>query len=735
MSVAVKFDIARPRITRAVLSASVDGRSWDGTQGDGNVVVDPITLTAFLKPYQMRDDWETTFTGAYARLSRASYVKSDLVTALPDSEWAENNRRGTTAGDIYLESRGVNYAVFTSATYAANRGFFLSFYVPEGSGLGKVALECGWGTPGAADTVSLRILGGGRVQVYKGTAMVGTGSISGAAQEVKRYSQVGVSGAQAVPSSDVVGRVVNLYLIPCRGRELLILSATGDGFSHVFTDLDPDSVSEITTDGAHFWWQVAQGKASVQCAPLTYPTSGWIASLPIFLRLAPPALSVFAVSDFWDLPGYGTGADNTPSLRETDGVTAYTPDGIIDTITIRCDLEGDGTNTPFVYSVDYVLPPVTANTSGAEMTDIADNVQRLSLSIPEDPGGARVSVSAKDPASLVIAYPTRTANRPVQVELGGVTFFTGSSGRARYGASKSSETETLSWELRDLWTQVETARYEEPHPAFDGFLLHDAIGQLLQDAGIPSGEWDIETSAFTLPLSPRASQGEWAYRPEAMDTVADWLLRFHRTFAPNWHMYFYPTLSGPMFRFRPESSLSATPKATLYMDREEDWDRLATTAFSEETYPAEASRLSVIGYDPATKTVLRDRRAYSSLEDPTLLPSLRPAGWVGEITPVGVIEPRLVRADAVTQAADQLEERLTGELRIAQIRTRRVLTDTNGLMLYKGDVIRVYPGAIAYHEGGDYRITALQSSIVREATDAKSSPTVYTARRIGDLPA
>jgi hypothetical protein len=732
MSVAVKFDISRPRVTRGLLAASVDGRSWDGTLGDGNCIVDPITSTLLLRPYQLRDDWETTYSGSYARLSRASYVKSDLTTPLPASEWAENNRRGN--GDIYLESRGVNYAVFTSATYAANRGFFLSFYVPEGSGLGKNAIECGWGTPGDPDTVSLRILGGGRVQVYKGAAMVGTGSISGAAQEVKRYSQIGPAGAEGTPNGDVVGRVVNLYLIPCRKRELLVLSATGDGFSHVFADLDPDTVNDITAPLSHFWWQVAQGKASVQCAPLTYPTAGWIASLPLFLRLPPPTGATFVVADFWDIPVSGSSAMSAPSLREIDGTTAYTPDGVIDTITIRCDLTGSGTETPFVYDVDYVLPPETADTNAVEMADIAGNVQRLSLNVPEDPGGVRLTVSAKDPASMPIAYPTRTGNRPMQAELDGVTFFTGNTGKPEYGAGKSASAETLNWEVRDLWSQLETARYEESRPAFDGFPLHEVFAELLQDAGIPMAEWDIETSAFNLPLSPAASKGEWAYRPEALDTVADWILRIARTFAPTWYIGFYPTLTGPMFRARSESTLSATPKATLYMDREEDGDKTAILGFREDCYPAETTRLSVVGYDPTTKTVLRDRRIYSILEDPTLLPSLRPAGWVGEITPVGVVEPRLVTAASVSHAADQLEERLTSELRVAQIKTRQLLRDGDGLILYRGDVIRVYPGAIASHEGGDYRIQSLQSSINKSAPDARSSPTTYTAKRIGDLP-
>lgn len=735
MSIAVKFDIARPRVTRGLLAVSADGRYWDGTLGDGNCFVDPITSTLMLMPVQMRDDWETTFTGDYARLGRASYVKSDLVTALPASEWAENNRRGTTAGDIYLESRGVNYAVFTSATYSANRGFFLSFYVPEGSGLGKVALECGWGEPGEPDTVSLRILGGGRVQVYKGAAMVGTGSISGAIQDVKRYSQITPAGGQGTPNGDVIGKVVNLYLIPCRGRELLVLSATGAGFCHVFEDLPEDVVSDITPGGAHFWWQVAQGKASVQCAPLTYPEDGWIASLPYALRLPPPTGSSFVAALYGELPGYGAGAAASSSLRLTDGTTAYTPNGVIDDITVRVDLTGDGTNTPFVYAVDYVLPPETDDTSAVEMADISDNVQSLSLNVPEDPGGARVTLRAKDPGSLLIAAPTRQANRPVQVELDGVTFFTGNSGKPQYGENKSEKTQAIEWELRDLWSQLETARYEEPHPHFDGFPLDEVIAELLQDAGIPMAEWDIEATAFDLPISRRASQGEWAYRPEALDTVADWILRIWRTFAPTWHCYFYPTLTGPKFRFCSESYLSATPKAELYMDRDGDTDKTACIAFREDTHPAETTRLSVIGYDPATKTVLRDRRAYASLEDPTLLPSLRPAGWVGEITPVGVVEPRLVSADAVTQAADQLEERLTSEHRIAQIRTRGMLTDGDGLILYKGDVIRIYPGAFATHEGGDYRVISLQSSINKSASGARSSPTSYTAKRIGNLPA
>lgn len=731
MGVNVWFDCLQPRLVQGVVCVSVDGRSWDPlTLSDA--IVDPITQTLFLRPYQLRDDWATTTSGSYARLGVGDF-ETVGGTPLPSTEWKENHRRAV--GDIYLESQGVNYGVFTATPLDENRGIHLSFYVPDGSDIGKTVIECGWGEPGDPDTVSLFILGGGRVQVFVGTEMVGSGSISGAAQEVRTVGQVTTAASAALPNDDVVGRVVNLYLIPARKRELLILSATGDGFSHTFTDLDPEAPYNVITVAGRFWWQVPQGKASVQCVPLTYPTSGYGQSVPWQLRVAPEVGDVFEYVDAWDEAGPVGTVGMTSSLRESPAGTAYTPDGIIDTVALRASMTGDGLYTPFVYALDAVLPAKTEDTDDSELTDIADYVLSMNLSVPEDPGGARLTITGKDPGGMGIAGPEWQANRPIEIAaFEGALFWHGDSGDApEITEGKTPAAQRVAWQCRDLWARLDAARYEDSPPALDGFTLTDAIGALLSDAGIPDALWDIETSVFTIPFTTACSKGEWAFRPEAGSTVADNLIKVWKTFAPTWVMRWVPTASGPRFVFRSEDDLGAEPVATIYMDREGDFDLYACKRFREKTNPAEATRLSVIGYDPALRTILRDRRTDTSLEAPTLAPSAKPRGHVGEIRPVGVSNPRLVTQDGVTRAADQLEERLGGELRIAYW-TARFVPRTDDLPVWPGDVVRIIPGASAYVAGGDYRVLSMGGTIRKMNDEAYQANLDYVGKRIADLP-
>ena len=748
----VTIDIpGRPRLTRTPLLVHADGRTWDLSLSS-NVFVDPITRTGFRLPQVLSATWETSAAGLYARLARSDY-QTQAGVALTSAEWAENNYR--FSGDIRLESRGVNYAVFTNATQPINRAMFLSFFVEAGANQGDVALECGWGEPGVSTTVSLRVFGSGRCQVYKGTQYLADYSISGASVEVLRASGQAQGTGQGVGSAtggapgagDVLGRVVNLYMVPCRRRELLVFSSSGGGFSHVFEDLDPDIVNAITVAG-RFWWRVAQGKASVQCAPFKYPNPGYLIGPLTLLREPPGAGEVpgFLIAD--DAQGSGGTAAATPSLTSGSNVAAaFVADGVNYETHLRVDLTGDDDTTRFVYALDASFGVDTAELAAGSEEDITDYVQRVSFFVPEDAGGVRGDIVLRGPQDMDDAGIDRIdsqSSRPFKIEVQTppsigdykpfIVGYTGEPARDEgpvVGASDRARVVTLEWE--DLYRQLMDARYEDEGTSLDGLGWKDAIEQQLFNAGIPSVEWDVEDIAFTLPYTTAFSKGEISEPVEAGVTAGEVLKRLIRDYAATYYAGFSPVdtgtvASGVRFRLQSPTALGDTPAALLYLDGLPGGAPLnaydARRTFRERVLPPEATRVAVVGFDPRKGIYLIDRDSAASLENPALPPTLRPDGWVGTVRPVEAQDPRWTTPDVVTRVLEQLMERLAVSERVAEWESD-LLAGLDGVPLWRGDVVTVAGK-------GRYRIESFSGSFENEAEGFTMRRINYIGRRIGD---
>ncbi len=228
----VEIDVPEPRVNFDRLVWSADGTTWDDL-ATADVYIDPVTLTAMLTPLPETFEWATSYGGAYARLRKSDY-------ALVDSNWIENPR--SNAGDWYLESNS-GERVTTNTVYTANQPFYLAAYVHQKKSDSAPFLYCGWGNP--ATGVSLRFSGNGDTTVYKGGVRVGFYEAGGDDVFAKRKRG-------AVGDEDF-----SLLLIPCRGTELLVLTSSGAGFSHVFADLpltadmDGDTARRVLVAGSH----------------------------------------------------------------------------------------------------------------------------------------------------------------------------------------------------------------------------------------------------------------------------------------------------------------------------------------------------------------------------------------------------------------------------------------------------------------------------------------------------
>lgn len=724
--VEVLVDTACPRVTRPLMSVMVGPDQWDEITPGSDWYIDPLTQTALLRPYQLRSEWYTSATGNYARLGRADY-RTQAGAALSANDWAENQVR--LAGDIFLESLGVNTAVYTLVSHPRNRPFVLEFFIAEQKGLGDVALECGWGEVGASDTVSLRVYGSGQAEVWKGTALLGKYSVAAGLMETRTATETG--------AGKVLDRFLRLVLLPVPPRRLLVFSDDGGGFVHTFEDLPQDTLSTITAAG-RFWWRVAQGKASVQCAPLTFPTSGYGYSIVQTFPEAPPVLSTFDGNIAASLPGYGTVPTIAASLVLPGG-GAYTPDGSIRDVRLKVAITGDGTNTAYVGAADLGLLPGTALTNAEHVVDIADAVQRISIRVPEGLDGAQADIEIKRKASaLSLAWLSTGVNRPLSVRVddgasgpmsnlfvGLLDAVTDKQG-PRENAAPDAYSRPIGWSAKDLTAQLLGAIYTLDAPALDGLFLHDAVGRLLQHAGIPVGEMDLEATTLLVPYNWTAPV-EWNYQPKAGDNVAGWLRKLHEDLAPTWFMGFRPTQAGVKFVFRSETGLGTTPKADIWLHRDGQTNVLPCRSFEESFHPPEATRISVYGWDAGTKTFLLDSWSDTALEDPTLLPEDRPEGWWGQVAPLVLVEPRLTTPASVTAAKEQLVQRVGTSQYLAEWRCP-LLLDSAAVPLWKGDVVRVrrQDGSVR----GIYRILEFSGDLHREASGATFRDWSYKARRI-----
>ena len=735
----LEIDGTRPRVVRGLVRAFVDGSSFDVLTDAmmQNTFIEPVTSCLMLRPNCLSSTWYNSATGANSRFNRFQY-RTLSGSTLPDNDWAMNHRR--IVGDIYLESRlptATNYAVFAPGPYPRNQPVYLSLFVPSGAAQNAVAIECGWGEPGAAGTVSLRVFVGGDADVYKGTVRVGRyqGAVKGGREQK--------TGSDA-PGASFAGRPLDLYLIPFRRRDLLVFTSANSGFSHTFSDLSPDSVGTITPAG-RFWWRVPSGKASVQFAPMTFPTSGFAHRKIQTLRVAPPATG--NTWDFFgsaDLPGYGSASYNA-NLVSADG-SAFVPDGVKKDVRVKVALTGDGTCSPFFYNSDITLRAKTANTNGTAKRDIAAFTRRFSISVPDDPAGVRANIvieNSTGTGKLNLAKPF-VSNRPIEARLGVSTgqglLLVGVTGEASQEERQRVVGDTpplITMDIRDLWAQLEAARYEEDAVPLDGLILSDAVHELLRHAGIPDSEMDLEeTPTFYLPYSAAAAgRGEWSYQPKAGDTVAQWILRLREDFAPVWFIGWRPGTTGPKFQFRSEATLPTAIAATGHLNRNGNNTRFAVRKFTEKILPPEATRVSVYGFDPATRQFLLDSWVDASLEDPTLAPAARPAGWRGEVVPFVLVEPRLTTAAAVTRAKDQIVARIGAPVRLAEW-TSTLLgagtgEDRTTPPVWRGDKVRIVPY-------GDYRVLSFSGELSSENADApgvKAWRTFsYVGKWLNDIP-
>lgn len=703
----IEFDVPEPRIEVGRFVASADGTSSDLPVCDNTIYIDPATNTAMLAPLCFRPNWRTTFTGDYTR-----FRKSDYTFAEP-AAWVENQPRG--AGDWFIESLGINDPAYLTAATATNQPMFVSAYIHEPSSTdGYFILECGWNR-GAANELTIRLMVNGDIEIVKNSAVVG---------RFNRKEPSYKNNHGAASNASIGQKFVSFALIPCRRRELLIVTDWGQSFSHAFDDLDVTlpTESNVIIPPGNFYWYVPFGKASVQVAPIKFETSGSIYGAPVEFRTPPPTGTTFAAKRSNDRVGLGSASISAAYSLVKEDLSAYTPDGVIDTARVKIALTGDGNGSEGIYAVDCYSDPTTYSTADAAV-DVTCAIGDLSLSVDErGRTTCRLSARRKNLVDAGVDRPHLTNGRTIRIALGAtgdeVDIFRGTLKAPQITYLANDKTADHDWSELQYEGQDRSAITEamelRTYP-YDGLDLHDAILDLHTLTGFAGDPYQIDDPAFELPYSPAVSTGEWALLPERGDSPGQWIEKIRSDFSASYITGWVPTLSGYAWRYVDPYALSATPVLTLYQSTQDAIDAgvSATLAHSrvvrglaEHYEPPEANQITVVGQDPKTRLLITATYNDDASQDASLDPADRPENWVGHVLTITHPDPTLMTSDAVGRAGLTLAQTTMPGRNLIEFDSDVLVDDATDRPLWISDAVKIMePDGTT--EKGTYRIIAI----------------------------
>lgn len=720
----IKLDVPQGRLSVDGLSTLVSGRDWSPTQRS-NVFVDPITNTAMLTPACTEAAWATSGTGIYAKLGIG-----DFATLSDSGNWFAQS---ADQGGPFMSHWGANTAGLqgiTATSWPANQPMVVEYFTQAGTNGRYVALEFGWSATGDGSSgVSMRVYSDGGAEVWKdgGSTPVGTYSTAGKGPdyfigEASQGMQLGGGATQQAQNS----RYNLLLLLPCRDRELLVISSGGGGFSHVFEDL-AEGVGGLTiTDSAPFWFNVpATAMPNIRISPCRFESTGTICGVTSAWRNAPsgptPTVANGGLIVYRQLsdpaPSDSSGSAIVPSLAASPPNPLSIPNPVQLTVT----LNGTGFSTPFIYGLRAQYPPqveTTATPSGQpDGLELLPYVTACRFEVSDTVGGTRVSLGLMQPSAIEGAGATGIAtmsSRAYRVfdesgmmidAISEPPYWTDGFG---IGDDAYDRVQEIEIELRDKWKLAENYRFSDPVP-LDGFTLASAYAYVATMCGIASGPaYDGSTgvycspscASFDIPREPGTSSGNgFGLAIDVGDTAAEWLDRLHQTFAATYFHGFRPNpVSGatPVLSLIDPTdttagfSLPSTPSITLYaslaaaVEAGKGWQQVMRS-YQTQLLEPEANDIYVMGIDPRTRKPIVAHKADLAGQAVTAAVTARPANWLGTVRKYAWIDPSITTVGLALACLELLYARLTPQRHIVEFECEYLPG------VWRGDLIQLVP--------------------------------------------
>lgn len=706
-ALSVVLDHRQSRVKQKPVATCVNHREWEIALMNG-CVLEPVTGDLILRPRAWESSWYTSNSGAYAKLAKADF------TGLTSAYWTAYDRFNRGSGKTFLISyQGFpNSEVGLTSAMSANQPMHCSVH-SYGDGSDREIFRCGWSDSGVYTAgVGVRFFASGKAWVYRNGDFIAEGEFDPSA-------------------SNAANILYEISLIPCRRRDLLIVTNAGTGFVVTFEDIAETDTTAIITPAEKFWFQVPTGTPNVQIAKLKFATSGTGYGLKSSFKRDPDATS----SSTFLVPVFGSGSASASFVHPTSLTTTTGKD-----IRLAVSLTGSGDTTPFVKGAFGYWNAVTADTPDAGV-DLEEWLLHAQLTVPDDPGGVSASVLLKSPYAIEqagVAKLRTIGNRPAKLSFGGLKVIDGRTEGGAWDDAVSDETRRFEQAIRDPWKVLEKTTIDDPWP-LDTRNFVVAIKEIV-DYALKGVSYDLESTTFEIPSVPG---DEWTYQIEAGETCANALRRLFETFAATWIYGFKPTATGIKFYGKSPAGIGATPKARLYLLRgdadDESVDPLETRRvlvrhFHEDILEIEANEIYVTGYDlqSGRPFVKSHRDAYSI--DPTVAVSMRNDNWHGEVLTVGIQDPSINSKEAASDALDYLIPRLTKPRRLTQLETQLLfyMEGSTRVPVWRGDVIEIVN--VADNPGtSTYRVLSLDAEFHAEIgldDDLETRNTRYVAEEI-----
>lgn len=715
----VEVDCPEPRLNKGRLVMGAYGLTWDKAFSDTTCFWDSPTQSLMPLPLPLSGAWETNFSGLYARLSL-----TDLVVT--GGSWRQYQVKG--AGDYWIGlDDNLTYAsnIYTATSYPANSAWYFGVCNSDTtSNSNRVIMTITFGYVAATpDTVGikLRFFANGGCQIFKNGVLKGQYDQSDSNQ---------TAGRNTPGTQKMTGQYHGVYVLPHKRRELLVMTSWGLNFSHTFEDLDQNSTTNTILPAGYIRTFIEQKRPFFQMAPIRFSASCSAYSKPIQLRYAPPTGATFNWTVWYDRISQATGgAGGTISIVKSDG-SAYTPDGVIDTIRVKVTLTSSDQIEAFGVSLAEAWYQPTPTTTANAPVDITPYLQNLSLAVDES-GRTTLHMSGrrKRLTDAGVQQVQITGDRPVRVALsdGAVTptwsdIFRGTLQPPQIQYARADNTTDADMSALVFTGQDRshdfTLQMFDSAVIYDGFTMESAVKDLVTCCGYATTDvvWN-DTSGFTLPRSSDLAKGHANVCPQRGDNVNGMLTKIKTDYAANWFTAWQPTATGYKYVWSNPSSLSTTPVITLYHSTADAKaqgvvaglvSKRVIRKFSAHYESPEANQIVVVGQDPRDASLIYAFGADSASMDPTTAPASRPYNWRGR--PVMYInsDPAITTPAAAAQAQTVLASRLMSGRILIEFESDVLVDDTTNRPLWIGDVIKLMkPGGTVVR--GVYRIVSIPS--------------------------
>lgn len=708
----VTIDGAQARQARDRIGFSAGGDDFNTGSFFSDTYIDPLTSTLMLRPRPLYTAFYTSNTAPYDKLGLADFGLG--------ATWKVADLTGV-GGSKFLQgpTSALGTAVVTSATLAKNTGFYLGFFAYS-DGSDYILAEFGYANSGSLTSeTAFRLYSSGLLEVWRAGVKIAEGEVSGASS-----------------GNNVQNKLIHLMIIPCRRREILVISSEGQGVRAVMPDITEADTNPTITPATSFWVRMYKNFV-FQAAPLKYATSGYACSQPYNLAQAPPtgaSLETYTnpawasgVGRVYGDQSYRTGNTDAvvSSTTQTDGTTAFVANGTLDTLRMKAALTGDGLSSPVVYGINGGYARTTANTDATESATLNDKWQRMSFECPET-GGGSVSFDVVNPASTSIVGVYSHANKPSLVKLGTTFVHEGMTEPVEFSRGSVAANDRITIKSNSRITQLLKDYMFRERMVFDGLPIshasNDCVIRRLVDL-VGGGTLDLETATVTAGEIAPAKCGEFSEVADIGENAWSYLSRVMQDYLGGWWYGEYPGASGVAFTTKSPTTINAAASKYTYYQTIADAISIGSKT-SDEAWRfvyrqlrwhyinPEANEIVVTGFDPRIQQPVQAVKRASTSIDPTVKPSLRPTNWVGGTTRLGLINKGIASQTIANDAASLLYDRCSPSRTVTEITVELpVRSDVTGFPIWVTDKITLYGDQ-------DYIVTSINGEVVKDPDGA-----------------